>query len=92
MGVGGPLPRVELEEVVCVALVEVVASRGCKLASVVCVVVLASVGGVESGGGGGPLPKVVLDEVVCVALVVVVVSRGRKVASVVCTAVLVVVE
>jgi hypothetical protein len=64
-------------------------SRGCKVPSVVCVVVLTVVGGVEGGGESGPLSKVVLAEVVCVALVVFVVSRGRKVASVVCTAVLV---
>ena len=86
MGGGGPLRGVVLEEVVCVALVEVPVGRGRRVASAVCVAVQVVVGGVE--GEEGSLPRVVLDEVVCVVLVEVV-HRGRNVASVVCVAVLV---
>jgi hypothetical protein len=82
VGGGGPQRRVVLDEVVCVALVEVPVGRGRRVASAVCVAVQVVV------GEEGPLPKVVLDEVVCVVLVEVAVGRGCKVASVVCVAVL----
>jgi len=49
-GEEGPLPKVVLDEVVCVVLAEVVVGRGRKVASVVCVAVLAVVVGVVGGG------------------------------------------